>query len=290
VASNIYRNYDQEELDWWYNARGRCKEVEKLKRDQEKGSDSCRQNYRCELNIRIGDTPREALDIYYPKGEGPFPIHIFFHGGYWKSNNKESSAYVADSLVPFGAIAVIAEYTLIPEVRMDELLRQCRQAVSWVWKNAEKIGGRQDQITISGHSAGGHITASMLATDWPSYDSTMPTSPLKAAVATSGLYDLSPVQLCSQNDDLNLSDEEVQNFSPINQAPKCQAKVWLPVGGDEGPEFIRQTEEMAASWAAKGVQIHSTVESGHDHFTIMNQHMDGDCDFAKRLRDHLGIS
>ena len=285
----VYRDYDQEQLDWWYNARGRCKEIDGLKADQEAGSEACRNKYRCELNIRLGDMPREAIDIYYPEGDGPHPIHIFFHGGYWKSNDKETSSYVADSLVPYGAIAVIGEYTLIPDVRMDELLRQCRQVVAWVWKNAEKIGGDQNRITISGHSAGGHITTSMLATDWPAYDPALPPSPLKAAVATSGLYDLVPVRMSSQNDGLDLTEEEVANFSPIHHEPRCDAAVWLPVGGDEGPEFIRQTEEMAAAWAAKGAKIKATVEEGHDHFTIMNQHMDGECDFAKRLRAHLGI-
>ncbi len=289
MAGTVYRDYTQDQLDWWYNARGRCKNVEKLKYEQETGSANCRNKYRCDLNIPLGETPREAIDIYFPEGAGPFPVHIFFHGGYWKSNDKESSAYVANALVPYGVITVIAEYTLIPNIRMEELLRQCRQVVAWVWTNAAKIGGRQDQITISGHSAGGHITASMLATDWPKYDANIPVTPFKAAVATSGLYDLKPVQLSSQNAELNLTNQEVENFSPVSQQPLSNTPVWMPVGGDEGPEFIRQTQEMAAIWSSKGANIRTSIEEGHDHFTIMNQHLDPDCDFAKRFREHLGV-
>lgn len=289
MGNIIFKDYDQEAIDWWYNARGRCKEVAQLKTDQENSSEEARNKYRCDLNVRLGDMPREAVDIYYPEGDGPHPIHIFFHGGYWKSNDKETSSYVTHALVPYGAIVVVGEYTLIPDVRMDELIRQCRQAVAWTWKNAEKIGGIQDRITISGHSAGGHITAMMLATDWPAFDPALPKSPLAAAVATSGLYDLHPVQLCSQNDDLQLTDDEVKNFSVIHQTPTCDAPLLLPVGGDEGPEFIGQTEDMQKAWSAKGLKVESWIQPGHDHFTIMNQHMDGECEFSKRLRAHLGI-
>ena len=290
MGTTVFRNYDQKSLDWWYNARGLCGETEKLKAAQENGSNMCRQKYRSELNIKLGDMPREAIDIYYPTGNKPHPIHIFFHGGYWKSNDKETSSYVTDALVPYGAITVIGEYTLIPEVRMDELIRQCRQVITWVWKNAKRIGGDQNKITISGHSAGGHITACMLATDWKRYDTNLPQTPIKSAVATSGLYDLLPVKLCSQNNDLHLTDEEVLNFSPINQNPFCKVPLLLPVGGDEGPEFIRQTKDFADSWAKKGMQTEVWIQPNHDHFTIMNQHMDGNCEFSKRLRKHLNIS
>ena len=285
----VFREYDQKSLDWWYNARERCTKTKELKAAQVSGSNLCRQNFRSELNIKIGAMPREAIDIYYPDGNQVRPIHIFFHGGYWKSNDKETSSYVANALVPYGAITVIGEYTLIPEVRMDELIRQCRQVIAWVWKNAERIGGDKNKITISGHSAGGHITACMLATEWPSFDASLPLTPIKAAVATSGLYDLEPVKLCSQNEDLDLTAEEVLNFSPINQSPICKVPLLLPVGGDEGPEFIRQTKDFADAWSEKGMQTEVWIQPKHDHFSIMNQHMDVICEFSKRLRKHLNI-
>jgi len=55
---------------------------------------------------------------------------VFFHGGYWRSADKERYRYLADGFLPAGAALAVVEYALIPTVDMDELLGQCRAAVA----------------------------------------------------------------------------------------------------------------------------------------------------------------
>ena len=45
------------------------------------------------------------------------PVHVFLHGGYWRSGSKELYAFLADTVCAAGAIAVIVEYGLMPGTR-----------------------------------------------------------------------------------------------------------------------------------------------------------------------------
>ena len=116
-----------------------------------------------------GPRPGETLDIFLPEGRGPWPVHVFVHGGYWRSLDKEHFSFVARGLQPAGVLVAVVNYALIPTVDMDELVRQVRASVAWLHRNVAALGGDPDNITVSGHSAGGHLTAMLLSTDWPAF-------------------------------------------------------------------------------------------------------------------------
>jgi arylformamidase len=52
---------------------------------------------------------------------------------------------------------------------MDELVRQCRAAIAWVHHNAPSFDGDPNRIYVSGHSAGGHLVAMLMSTDWKAF-------------------------------------------------------------------------------------------------------------------------
>ena len=56
---------------------------------------------------------------------------------------------------------------------------------------------------MCGHSAGGHLSATMLYTDWSQYG--IDTQPLSGAILLSGIYDLTPLQRSYVNDDLKFT-------------------------------------------------------------------------------------
>ena len=58
-------------------------------------------------------------------------------------------------------------------------------------ENAAAFGGNRNRIYVSGHSAGGHLTAMLLATDWER-DFGLPFDLVKGGTAISGLFDLEP--------------------------------------------------------------------------------------------------
>src|SRR5262249_24700854 len=173
------------------------------------GAESAR--IRAELPMRF-DVPygrhhAERLDVFPPRGaSGAAPIHVFVHGGYWHRLDKADFSFVARGFPEAEAPGV--NYGLVPSVGPRELRRQVRASVAWVHANARPFGGDPARITVSGHSAGGHLVAMLLATDWSQLGA--PADVVKAGCAVSGLFDLEPIRLCYLNDVLALSPESAQ--------------------------------------------------------------------------------
>jgi len=280
----IYRDYNQESLDVEYNNRGRFPDTADCKAAQVVGSDEAKAEYECRLDVRFGDGETDLLDIYIAEGEDPRPIHVFFHGGYWKSNTKNDFGFVAKPFVPHGVTTIVVEYPLIPSVRMGTLIDRCCVSMEWVWRNAESFGGDKSNITISGHSAGGHITAMMMQTDWPSYGDELPKDLVKGGCSISGVSDLDPVRLSFQNDELQFSTEEAAEFSTLFMDPKHPGPFIAMAGGIEGPEFIRQTTELADAWSAKGMDVKGWIMEGKHHFTTINQYLDPESELSRAVR------
>ena len=117
------------------------------------------------------------------------PVHVFIHGGYWRRFSARDHDFVVPQLVAAGLTTVVVNYALCPIVSLDEIVRQVRAAIAWTFHHAAEFGADPQHLTISGHSAGGHLTAMALLTDWAG-DYGLPADLIKGAVAISGLYDL----------------------------------------------------------------------------------------------------
>ena len=285
----VFREYDQDALDAEYNNRAKVPDTQDYKDVQARASDAAKAALDCRLDIAYGPSPDEMVDLFPATGPGPGPVQVFFHGGYWKQNHKDEFAFVAPPLVAAGAAVVVVEYALVPGVEIDELVRQCRAAMAWVWNNAADFDGDPDRIHVSGHSAGGHLTAMMMATDWPAFQPGLPRDLVKTGCAISGLYDLEPVRLSFQNDELHLTPDQVMRNSPMLIEPVGGGTLLLPVGALEGPEFIRQSEDLAAIWGAKGMDVKARVMDGHHHFSIVNEMIDPASALSAAVRDQMGL-
>jgi arylformamidase len=201
--------------------------------------------------------------------------------------DKADFSYVARALRPVGAATVVIDYGLVPTIDLDELVRQCRAAVAWVHRHARQWGGDPERITVCGHSAGGHLTAMMLATDWRAWG--LPADVVKGACAISGLYDLEPIRLCYLNHILALTPESARRNSPVHLAPTGRPPLVLAVGGAEGPEYHRQTDDLAAAWRAHGLSIEVMDLAGHDHFSIMGELSSPGTELARAIHRQLGL-
>jgi len=286
--ATVYRTYDQKALDTAYDNRGRFPDTDDCKKAQSDASDAAKAAYECKLDVRFGDGKTDLLDIYFGQGTGPRPIHAFFHGGYWKSNTKNDFGFVAKPFVPFGVTTVVVEYPLIPTVRMDGLIDRCRASLAWVWRNAESFGGDRGKITVSGHSAGGHITQMMMQTDFASYGEGLPADLVKAGCSISGVSDLEPVRLSFQNEGLHFTADEAREYSTLFMDPVHKGPLLAVVGGMEGDEFIRQTTALAEAWKAKGMDVECWVMDGKHHFTTINEYLDPDSRLSKKVRGMAG--
>lgn len=104
---------------------------------------------------------RHALDIFYPDSSDSTscPIMVFIHGGTWMYGSKDPYATLGHNLLPFGIVVVTINYRLGTSVNFRKMASDCARAVKWVKENAADFGGDPSRITISGHSAGGHLGA-----------------------------------------------------------------------------------------------------------------------------------
>ncbi|MFX9642457.1 hypothetical protein ABTU71_18900, partial [Acinetobacter baumannii] len=92
-----------------------------------------------------------------------------------------------------------------------------------------------------GHSAGGHLAACMLATDWRAFDASLPKGLVSAAYALSGLFDLPPLLGTSINRALQLDEASARAASPLLSAPPARGSLDAVVGGNESAEYFRQS-------------------------------------------------
>jgi arylformamidase len=288
MATPVFRDYDQQALDAEYDNRAKVKDA--LQWVARYGAESGRA--RAELPLRF-DVPygahyAERLDIFPADGPGPAPVHVFIHGGYWHRMDKADFSYVARGLRPAGAATVVLDYGLVPAIDLDELVRQCRAGIAWVHRHARQWGGDPDRISISGHSAGGHLVAMLLATDWATVG--VPADVVKAGCAISGLYDLEPIRLCYLNRVLALTPEVARRNSPVHLAPARPTPLILALGGTEGPEYHRQTDELAAAWRALGVPVEVMDMTGHDHFSIVAELQSPSSELARAIHRQMGLA
>ena len=107
---------------------------------------------------------RCKLDLYLPEGEKNFPTLVWFHGGGLSKGNKHCSKEFN-----LGRIAVAAvNYRLSGKrAQCPDYIYDAAVAVAWVRKHIAEYGGDPAKVYVSGHSAGGYLTA-MLALD-PKY-------------------------------------------------------------------------------------------------------------------------
>ena len=218
------------------------------------------------LDEPYGPTREEYLDVF--PGPPGGPVHVFIHGGYWRRFSARDFSFVAEPLVAAGHTVVIPNYALCPHVRIGEIVRQMRAALHWIVNHADRHGGDVGRLTLSGHSAGGHLVGMMLATDWSGWRD-MPPEPVRASVALSGLYDLAPFAYSWLQPTLQLDHHEIERCSPVRLVRPQATKLILAAGEQESPAFHAQADRFAARWSACGNRVTQASPAGRDHFTIL---------------------
>lgn len=204
----------------------------------ESESSRVRENYNCHLNVQYGEHPLQAMDIF-PSSTPDSPILIFIHGGYWRGLDKKSYSFVAEPFIQQHFTVAVINYRLIPEVDMTTLVNDVKQATLWIQKNAALYNGNPQSIVLSGHSAGGHLA---LIT----YLNNKELQPSICSICSiSGLFDLKPIQNSYLNETLQLSDTDVNTFSPIHtDLSKVSCPLLISVGGGETALFIEQSKQL----------------------------------------------
>ncbi len=236
-------------------------------------STQARQGLPCQLDVRYGGGPNETLDIF-PAVRSGAPVVVFIHGGYWRSLDKSDHSFVAPALRDLGACVVVVNYALCPgtpeaPVTIPDIALQMTHALAWVWRHIGLHGGDRNNITVIGHSAGGHLAAMMLGCDWKDVGSDLPVDLVTKTMSISGLYDLEPVRKTPfVQADLRITPEQVRLASPAKWPRPRRGVLYTVAGGDESQEFLRHNRLIHQAWGAKTVPVCEDLP-GLNHFSIV---------------------
>lgn len=260
-------------LDVQYNNRARVPDFAQHLAGWADQSVRARQAPGCVLDLAYGESAGEKLDVFSASASNipsvGAPVLVFIHGGWWRSLDKSDHSFVAPAFTARGACVVVPNYDLCPAVTIPEITLQMVKALAWTFRHIAAYGGDPARITVVGHSAGGHLSAMMLACDWPSHASDLPPGLVKNALSISGLHDLSPLSHTpSLKDILQLTPAHVRMASPaLLPAPKTGV-LYAAVGGDESEEFIRQNRAIEQAWGEKVVPVCEALP-GLNHFSVL---------------------
>jgi arylformamidase len=238
------------------------------------------------LDVPFGPTLAEHLDLY-PAGEKA-PVLIYVHGGFWYLRTSEEFGFVARGPVSEGVATVVTNYALCPRVTVDEIVRQTRAAVAWVYRNAGSFGGDPGRIHVAGHSAGGHLVAMLLSTDWEG-EYGLPADVIKGATAVSGLFDLAPFPYTFLQPKLQLTWDQVLRNSPILHVPDSAPPLLVAYGEDETDEFKRQSEEFFEAWRAKGLEGERLVLPGKNHYDVIDGFLDAGSPLCSAILEQTSL-
>ena len=146
------------------------------------------------------------------------------------------------------------------------LVDQCRRAVGWTYRNADKFGGDPERLYLCSRSSGSHLAGCVVTTDWETMG--LPRTILKGAVMGSGMYDLKPVRLSARSKFVAFTDEMEQQLSPQRHIDKLHIPLVLCIGTLETPEFQRQSRDFAAAVQTAGKQVELVVGQHYNHFEV----------------------
>jgi arylformamidase len=271
-ATDYDRYYDEE-----YNNRARVPEHPAIFADYTRDAAAYRNAVGDRHTIlRYGDGERRFIDLFDPERPDPEAATIVFvHGGYWQGMHPSLFSHLARGPNAHGITVAMPAYDLCPQVRVGDIVEQLREACRALAGRAlagRALTGRAlagpGSLVVSGHSAGGHLAACLLATDWAALG--LQKGLVRASYAISGLFELKPLVRTRVNDALGLDDGEAERLSPIAWTPPAGAVFDAVVGADESAEYRRQSASIVERWGRGGATTRYEAVPGANHFTVIS--------------------
>jgi arylformamidase len=262
-----------------YNNRARVKEHPEIFARWGREAAAYREQMRgkAQFGIKYGGSARQAYDFFPGNNHHDnAPLAVFIHGGWWRTLGPETFSQLAAGLNARGIDVAVPGYDLCPAVQIGAIIDQMRALCVALWRRHKK------RLTVAGSSAGGHLAACMVATDWHKVTRDVPADLVPFGYAVSGVFDVAPLLQISVNDDLRLDAATARANSPAFWPLPPQRSLDAVVGADESSEFLRQSKLIADEWARQGA-VTRYEELPGNHFTVVDPLKDADSAMTARV-------
>lgn len=121
-----------------------------------------------DLMIPVSKDAEIKCRVYIPKGQGPFPLFIYYHGGGWVLGDIQSTDASCRMLANrTGFIVVSVNYRLAPEHKFPTPVEDAYAALEWVYEKGSSFNGDISRLVVGGDSVGGNLATvvTMMARD-----------------------------------------------------------------------------------------------------------------------------
>ncbi|WP_068545831.1 alpha/beta hydrolase [Thalassotalea crassostreae] len=276
----LYRDLELENLEREYSPSSCIEDINIfIKEYIERSKDAliwAQQLGKVETNISYGNNVDEQLDLFLPTQGNSRKLQVYIHGGYWQELSKNESSFAANNFQQHGCYYAVLNYSLAPNATMTEIVAQNCKAIAWLYNNAERFGFDKNEIYISGSSAGAHLA--LMVTQ-------MSGQYIQGVCAVSGIYDIRPIALTYINEPLQLTDNEIEQYSPLFCSKQLSMPMIYAVGENETNEFKRQSQEMADKHNS-----YSQVIKSRNHFDVILDLADEKSWLCKQVFEQMGLA
>ena len=257
--------YSKEFVEREYNNRALVPEHAGYFARWEKDSQFVRETLPAHLDLAYGPHPRHRIDLF-SAGKSARGTLMFIHGGYWRSLDKSMFSWLAASWAAAGVNVAMPSYRFAPEARIDDIVDDIIEATNWLAANGARHGVPCDRLVVSGHSAGGHLTAALFAA--PRERLRFDPACIAGGVPFSGIFDFEPMVHFGFNADFKLDHAAVKRLSLLDKERTIGAKLVVAAGAGESSEFQRQSRALADAWSPQTGS--ALLLPGLNHFSIVD--------------------
>lgn len=220
------------------------------------------------LDIAFGEHRLRRLDLF-PAATHRGCVHVFIHGGYWRGLDKQDFAFVAGALAARGVTTVAINYELCPDTSLDGVVESAIAAVRFVHEGIARDSRGDGALSLSGHSAGAHLVAEVLAHDWQAEG--IDPAFIRGAVAISGIYDPAPAMQTTVNEQLRLTPALAARRDVLRRPVRAACPVLIAVGGHEPAPWVEQSFRYYHRLRHDGLDPALIVIPGRNHFDILDE-------------------
>lgn len=284
MARPLYHDKDKQTLDREYFARATVPDVDIYIDAYARLSRAARQGLKGEIDVAYGAGADETLDIFVPVQDAP--LFVFIHGGFWRALSKDESSFMAPAFWQTGVAVAAINYSLAPVASIDEIVRQARLSMVWLWRNAGRFGFDPGRIHVCGSSAGAHLAAMLLDAKWQAKER-LPRNFITSATLLSGLFDLEPLRHCHVNDWMSFDKAQARRNSPMTFPVTADTRMHIAFAETDTGEFKRQSLDFAKHCVDAGAQVSCVEYANTNHFDVVLKLAEPDTTVFREVSKHV---